>query len=299
MSVRDDLQSAVAQALSVMAAQENTITRQTAELAELRSQLAAVRRVPLIGSSAKPGSVEAFMNLEAAVGKLQAWRIFVPGPVLDASSIAKVKACTAGGRRPVLSVSGVTNIAEAASYAHAAATALRDILIPRGASITFGHEPTQKFTDRAGYVAAKDAFYRIIGEALPAWDRLDILMLHDLTTGGDRHPDLWVAHDGLLDAIGFDCYDQGKRSFQEMIAPAVTYAKSKRLPLWIPETATVPAGKAAWITAAAAYARTEPTLAGWLWFHSDIGPNTPSAGWYVNSPPEAAVAFRTALQEVS
>ena len=167
-------------------------------------------------------------------------------------------------------------------------------------TVTFGHEPTQKFADPGAYVKAKNAYYRVIREALPNWLPIDIFMLYDITAGGLRHPDHWIADLALLEGLGVDAYDQGKKTPQQLLAPALELAAKYDKPLFVTETSTVekpddPAYKPNWIRAMTTYCAGEDRIPTWIWFHSSIGPNAPDYGWYVNTSPEATEAFKAAV----
>ena len=283
----------------------------TAEIVKLTEQLMQLVDVTtVVGSSAQPGNLAAFGVLEDLVGKLGAWRMFISGPRPGTVDVERVRTCLAGKRVPFVSVSGTTDVAAAT----ASATEFVRVMKPLGGAgwITFGHEPTQKYTDAAAYVKAKNAYYTVIRDELPAWSTIDIFMLFDIVAGTAsatsgvydpaRHPDRWIADLALLDAIGVDAYDQGKKTPQEMLAPALALVDKYKRPLWVTETSTVedparPAYKPDWIRALAAFAKSDDRIAGWIWFHSGVGPNAPAYGWFVTTTPASTAAFKAAVAD--
>lgn len=284
--------------------QELTITAMEAEIADLTAKLkdgagSTPASPTLVGSSAQPGSLTSFEALEANVGKLGAWRIFVHGTQPGTNDIARIRSCL-NGRRPIVSVSGGTDVAKAKADALAFARAVAPL---KGAgSITFGHEPTQKFPGTMQeYVLAKNAYYQTIKTELPRWDCIDIFMAWDIKSGGARDPRLWRADLDLLDGVGVDAYDEaGKVTPAEMLAPALALAADWGKPLWVTETATIdelarPNYRPDWITEFARFARGESRIKGWTWFNSNIGPNAPPYGWFVTSSPASTAAFTAAV----
>lgn len=276
------------------------IAAKTAEIARLNGLIELPVASTIVGSSAQPGSLAAFDALEGQVGKLGAWRLYIATKTPASADVEKIRVCLAGGRRPFASVAGGTDVAQATASA-------RDFVSRVGplggaGSITFGHEPTQKFTDPALYVKAKNAFYTVVRELLPTWDTLDIFMLYDIEQGGPRHPDRWIADLALLDGFGVDAYDHGKHTPAEMLEPALALADAYKRPLYVCETGTVedatrPSYKADWITAFAAMAKADPRIGGWIWFSSGVGPNAPSYGWYVTTSPASTAAFKAAVAD--
>lgn len=277
------------------------VEAKAAEIARLNAQLMELLEVStLVGSSAQPGNLAAFGALEDLVGKLGAWRLFIPGKEPGAVDAERIRTCLAGKRVPFVSVTGGTDVATAT----AAAKEFVRLISPLGGAgwITFGHEPTQKFTDPAAYVKAKNAYYRVIRTELPAWSTIDIFMLYDIEQGGARHPDHWIADLALLDAIGVDAYDQGKKTPQQMLAPALALVDKYKRPLWVTETSTVedpkrPTYKADWIRAMAALAKGDDRIGGWIWFSSGLGPNAPTYGWFVTTSPASTAAFKEAVAD--
>jgi hypothetical protein len=269
-----------------------------AQIAELTGKLLPEVTRTIVGSSAQPGSVTAFLDLEAKVGKLGAWRIFIPGTAPSDTDVHRIKTCIEGKRIPYVSVTGGTDTVKAAAAAKEFVRRVK----PLGGTgwITFGHEPTQKYPDRQGYINAKNAFYQVIKDELTNWRRIDIFMLWDIEADGDRHPDKWRADLGLLNAIGVDAYDQGKRTPQAMLAKAIALAEKYQLPLHVTETSTVdkpddPSYKPAWIAAMESYCRDHPRIACWLWFNSKVGPNAPEYGWFVTTSDASTSAFKDAV----
>lgn len=287
------------------------LTVKVSEIADLKAQLMALLEgSTIVGSSAQPGSLAAFNSLEGLVGKLGAWRIFIQGAKPGSTDVERVRVCLAGGRVPFVSVAGGIGVVAA----QASAREFVRVMKPLGGAgwITFGHEPTQKFTDPAAYVRAKNAYYTIIRAELPAWSTIDIVMLRDIVAGTApptsviydpaRHPDHWIADLALLDAIGVDAYDHGKKTPEEMLAPALALVDKYKRPLWITETSTIedparPNYKPDWIDAMAAYAKEDNRIAGWIWFSSGVGPNAPIYGWFVNTSPASTAAFKRAVAD--
>jgi hypothetical protein len=299
----DSLEKELATMQADKSAREITITTLEAEVVGLRAELESITGKPpasitIVGSSAQPGSVTAFYELEDKVGKLGAWRLFIPGNVPSDTDVHRIKTCLDGGRHPFVSVTATTDPAKAVTFAQEFVRRVKPL--GRMGTITFGHEPTQKFTDPAGYVKAKNAYYRVIREQLPNWRCIDIFMLWDIESGGDRHPDRWIADKSLLSGLGVDAYDQGKRTPAQMLSKALELADAYGLPLFLTETSTVekpedPNYKPNWIRALAEFCRNDPRIPTWIWFHSKVGPNAPDYGWFVTTSDAATKAFADAV----
>jgi hypothetical protein len=198
------------------------------------------------------------------------------------------------------------------------ARAIRDSGAPM--FFTFAHEPEtaqghdgEMLGSASEYVAAYERVHRI-------FQQLKVTNVHWVVTLNDRTylgayggAHTWLPPPGDYTYLGVDgnltwpCERQpGNQSFEQLFGPAEQLSKQLRKPLFIGEAGVqeftacgnrhgTPQGKANWITAAAATAKTWPNLAAICWtYGSDRVHPDVTLVWNEDSSAQSLAAFRAA-----